>query len=167
MKGWIHSLPYRKWKKDLVKYRKTAKKNRKSTNLCNKTKTFCKGAKNIPRRLMPQIYNHKRFSKKIRKNYNIGSKTIKLSTKSLKPSQNEINGEIVEKVVESMKKTRKSKKEMPIVVSKDGYVVDGHHRWAAHKKMNPRKKIKALKIDAPINDALGIAISTETKRDSF
>lgn len=114
---------------------------------------------------MPQIYNHKKFSKKIRHKYNISSKTIKLSTKSLKPSQNEINGEIVEKVVKSMKK--KSKKDMPIVVSKDGYVVDGHHRWAAHKKMNPHKKIKALKINAGIDDALGIAIATETKRDSF
>jgi ParB-like chromosome segregation protein Spo0J len=82
----------------------------------------------------------------------------------LKPSQNEINGEIVDKVVKSMKK---KKKDMPIVISKDGYVVDGHHRWAAHKKMNPHKKIKALKINAPIDDALGIAISTETKRDSF
>ena len=164
MKVWTHSLPYRKWKKDLIKYRKTTKKNKKANNMCNKSKTFCKGAKTIPRRLMPQIYNHRRFSKKIKKNFNISSKTIKLPTKGLKPSQNEINGEIVDKVVKSMKKT---KKEMPIVVSKDGYVVDGHHRWAAHKKMNPHKKIKALKINAPIDDALGIAISTETKRDSF
>ena len=164
MKVWTHSLPYRKWKKDLIKYRRTTRKNKSSNNMCNKSKTFCKGAKNIPRRLMPQIYNHKKFSKKIRHKYNISSKTIKLPTKSLKPSQNEINGEIVDKVVKSMKK---KKKDMPIVVSKDGYVVDGHHRWAAHKKMNPHKKIKALKINAPIDDALGIAISTETKRDSF
>lgn len=163
MKSWKDTGPYKKWSKDLSKYKKTAKKNKSAENMCVKSK-FCKGSKNIPRRLMPQIYNPKEFSKKIQKKFKISSKTMKLSTKHLKPSQNEINGKIVEKVIKSYKK---SKKHIPIVVSRDGYVVDGHHRWAAHKKMNPNKKIKVLKMNAPIQDALGIAIATETKRDSF
>ena len=165
MKLWTESTPYKKWKQDLKIYRGKTKKNRSPDNMC-RTKSFCEGSKDIPRRLMPQIYNPKRFSKKIHNKFKVKSKTMKMPTKILKPSQNEINGRIVEKVVESMKKNPK-KQHNPIVVSKDGYVVDGHHRWAAQKVMNPHKKIKVLKMNAPINDALGIAIATETKRDSF
>lgn len=86
-----------------------------------------------------------------------------MPTGALKPSQNEINKKIVKKVIKSLSK----KGQKPIVVSKDNFVVDGHHRWAAQKVLNPKKKIKVLKMNAPINDALGIAIATETKRDAF
>lgn len=113
---------------------------------------------------MPQIYDTKGFSKKIRHKFNVKSKTMKMKVGGLKPSQNEINRVIVDKVV---KEIQRSKKQPHIVVSKDGYVVDGHHRWAAYKKMNPTKKIRVLKMDAPIHDALGIAIATEKRRDAF
>ena len=165
MKLWTESTPYKKWKIDLKSYKSKTKKNRSPDNLCKNT-SFCKGSKDIPRRLMPQIYNPKRFSKKIHNKFKVDSKTMKMPTKHLKPSQNEINGKIVKKVVKSMKENP-HRKQNPIVVSKDGYVVDGHHRWAAQKVINPHKKIKVLKMNAPINDALGIAIATETKRDSF
>ena len=45
----------------------------------------------------------------------------------MKPSQKTLE---VEKV-EDMAKTIDPKKMKPIVVSEDGHVVDGHHRWAA------------------------------------
>ena len=165
MKLWTESTPYKKWKLDLKSYRGKTKTNKSKNNMC-KTTTLCKGAKDIPRRLMPQIYNPKKFSKKIHNKFKVASKTMKMSTKHLKPSQNEINTQIVEKVVKHLKK-HADKPQKPIVVSKDGYVVDGHHRWAAQKVINPHKKIKVLKMNAPINDALGIAIATESKRDSF
>jgi hypothetical protein len=165
MKLWTESTPYKKWKIDLKTYRAKTKKNKNPHNLCTKKK-FCEGSKDIPRRLMPQIYNPKQFSKKIHNKFKVHSKTMKMPTKHLKPSQNEINGTIVEKVVKHMKK-HPTKPQNPIVVSKDGYVVDGHHRWAAQKVLNPHKKIKVLKMNAPIHDALGIAIATESKRDSF
>ena len=77
-----------------------------------------------------------------------------------------IRDRIVTKVVKTLK-GKSTKGQKPIVVSKDNYVVDGHHRWAAQKVLNPKKKIKVLKMNAPIHDALGIAIATETKRDAF
>jgi ParB-like chromosome segregation protein Spo0J len=89
-----------------------------------------------------------------------------MPTGRLKPSQNEINRQIVKKVVKSMK-ARPDKVQPPIVISKDNYVVDGHHRWAAQKVLNPKKKIRVVKMNVPINDALGVAIATETKRDAF
>jgi ParB-like chromosome segregation protein Spo0J len=55
----------------------------------------------------------------------------------------------------------------PVVVSKDKYVVDGHHRWAAMKKAAPEKGIPVLMINAPINDALGVAVAAGTKREKF
>jgi ParB-like chromosome segregation protein Spo0J len=115
---------------------------------------------------MPQIYDTKQFSQKIFKRYHIRSKTLKMPTGALKPSQNEINRKIVKKVVKTLKASS-AKGQKPIVVSKDNFVVDGHHRWAAQKVLNPKKKIKVLKMNAPINDALGIAIATESKRDKF
>jgi hypothetical protein len=165
MKLWTESTPYKKWKLDLKSYRGKTKKAKNPNNMC-KSSNFCKGAKDIPRRLMPQIYNPKKFSKKIHNKFKVDSKTMKMSTKHLKPSQNEINERIVEKVVNHIKKNP-TKSQNPIVVSKDNYVVDGHHRWAAQKVINPHKKIKVLKMNAPIHDALGIAIATESKRDSF
>ena len=165
MKLWTESTPYKKWKLDLKSYRNKTKKSKNPNNMC-KTTALCKGAKDIPRSLMPQIYNPKKFSKKIHKKFKVKSKTMKMPTKHLKASQNEINEKIVEKVVKHLK-SNAQKPQKPIVVSKDGYVVDGHHRWAAQKVINPHKKIKVLKMNAPINDALGIAIATESKRDSF
>ena len=162
MKLWANSKPFKKWKTDVKSYRAKTKKNNNPDNMCRKS-SFCKGSQKIPRRLMPQIYDTKKFSQKIFKRFHIRSKTLKMPTGALKPSQNEINKKIVKKVIKSLSK----KGQKPIVVSKDNFVVDGHHRWAAQKVLNPKKKIKVLKMNAPINDALGIAIATETKRDAF
>ena len=162
MKLWANSKPFKKWKTDVKTYRAKTKKNNNPDNMCRKS-SFCKGSQKIPRRLMPQIYDTKKFSQKIFKRFHIRSKTLKMPTGALKPSQNEINKKIVKKVIKSLSK----KGQKPIVVSKDNFVVDGHHRWAAQKVLNPKKKIKVLKMNAPINDALGIAIATETKRDAF
>ena len=165
MKSWANSKPYKKWKLDVKSYQAKTRKNKNPDNMCVKS-SFCKGAQKIPRRLMPQIYNTKKFSKSIFKRFRIRSKTLKMPTGHLKPSQNEINRQIVKKVVKSMK-ARPNKAQKPIVVSKDNYVVDGHHRWAAQKVLNPKKKIPVVKMNLPINDALGVAIATETKRDAF
>ena len=85
--------------------------------------------------------------------------------KNLKPAQNEINKEIVDNLIDKMKKYGEHKN--PIVISKDKYIVDGHHRWAAYKKYKPNQKLDAVVIDAPVNNAIGVAISVETKRESF
>jgi hypothetical protein len=50
----------------------------------------------------------------------------------------------------------------PIYVSRDGYVVDGHHRWAAivaHNAANPDKQIpmKTTVLDMDIKDAIPMA----------
>ena len=40
----------------------------------------------------------------------------------------------------------------PIIISKDNYVIDGHHRWLAH--LNKNKIIDVLKIDLNAKDLI-------------
>lgn len=40
--------------------------------------------------------------------------------------------------------------QMPIMVSKDGYVVDGHHRWLANAKMGLRQPAYVLPVGAKV-----------------
>ena len=49
----------------------------------------------------------------------------------------------------------------PIFVSRDGYVVDGHHRWAAtvgkdaeDGKLGNNHKMNVIELDAPISQIL-------------
>ena len=36
--------------------------------------------------------------------------------------------------------------EMPLIVSQDGYLIDGHHRWAAAVLANPEKEIEIYEV---------------------
>jgi hypothetical protein len=114
---------------------------------------------------MPQIYNVKGFSKKIKRKFNMKTRALTMKAKALKPSQNEINEERVDDVIEKIGPKRKIRD--PVVISKDHYVVDGHHRWAAMKKAAPEKSIPVVMINAPIHDALGVAVAAGTKREKF
>ncbi len=57
----------------------------------------------------------------------------------------------------------------PIIVSDDGYVLDGHHRWAAVKLRDPRGEITAHRVGLPIQalltEALNDPHSTRTDYD--
>ena len=111
---------------------------------------------------MPQIYDANKFAKVVKRRFGVRTRKMRLRPRNLKPSQNEINGEIVDKIIKTKKKHNN-----PLVVSEDNYIVDGHHRWAAAKKTKPNKPVPVMVIKAPINDALGVAVATETKRESF
>jgi ParB-like chromosome segregation protein Spo0J len=115
---------------------------------------------------MPQIYDAAKFSKTILKKFGVGSHRATMAMSMLKPSQGEINRERVDSVIADIRSGVISHRN-PIVVSSDGYIVDGHHRWAAYKKYDPELKIPVLVVEAPIQDALGVAIAVETKREGF
>lgn len=57
----------------------------------------------------------------------ITPKTVR--AEMLKASQNELNGEKVASMVQGLKAGKI--KDAPIFVTRDGYIIDGHHRWAA------------------------------------
>jgi len=86
------------------------------------------------------------------------SKPTKMRSDKLKATQRDMNGEKVGGMMTS--KDFDSSKE-PIFVSKDGYVVDGHHRWAAtlgkdmaDGKLGNNHKMSVIVLDAPISRIL-------------
>lgn len=130
-------------------------------NLCNNT-NLCKYNLNIPRIQMPQIENEylDDYLKFIKKYYKI--KKISLPVSKLKATQNELSERAIRKTQKKIKK--KIYKPNSIIVSKDNYILDGHHRWASYRdcEVNPTLcklkkktlKIKTYKINAPIKKLL-------------
>lgn len=142
-------------------------------NLCNitipGTNLYCKGNKGIPRQDMPQFkgtpiagspadslpkdrsgqVDTEQFFKKLLKKKGIKiTKPVSISPDRLKATQSELVGVKVagmSKVLEDPNHPAYGKITAPIYVSKDGYVLDGHHRWAAivsHNVANPKNPIK-------------------------
>lgn len=104
-------------------------------NLCNVsvkgTNLFCADTKGIPRVEMPQLDadQTKAFVKHLKE---IGFKVEKdkVHANHLRATQNEINGAKVAATAEKMR-GKEGKINKRLVVSKDDYILDGHHHWAA------------------------------------
>jgi hypothetical protein len=167
MSNWKKSPVFQKWKTNVSRAKTTRKtKKQASHDMCTNS-DFCKGAKDIPRKLMPQIYDAAKFAKTIKKKYNINSEFTKAPMAKFRPSQNEINKHRVKDVIGAIK--AKKLDSNPLVVSEDGYIIDGHHRWAAYKKLHPDKHVPVLVIKKPVHEALGLAIAAtpDVKREVF
>lgn len=135
-----------------IKAAKAAGKDIPNINLCKitvpGTNLFCGENKGVPRKKMPQLGGKprpgsdadklpksgkgevdgaKKFVEHLEgKGVKVTSDTVKAS--SLKASQNELVGA---KVVGMANNKDFDPGSGEIFVSKDGYVIDGHHRWAA------------------------------------
>ncbi len=117
------------------------------------TNLFCGGNKEIPRAEMPQLKGKAVKGSRADKELNPGpggevdaeglfkkelkARGIKLTAKkvpadSLKATQNELVGVKVAGMMDALKSNPNHEKiTAPIFISKDGYILDGHHRWAA------------------------------------
>jgi hypothetical protein len=122
-------------------------------NLCNvsvsKTNLFCAETKHIPRIKMPQLSDEqtKEFPKWLQKQGYAVTVGTELAA-NLRATQDELNGA---KVAGTAKYFRGNPKaaERPIIVSRDGYILDGHHTWAA--KIGNDAADDNLKNDAKMN----------------
>ena len=92
---------------------------------------------------MPQIVAQKlpAFLKELRKD---GTKCTRktLDPKTLKPTQDKLDTAKVaklQKLPEALKK--------PILVSHDGFILDGHHRWAANKALKRQQPVIQVQLD--------------------
>jgi hypothetical protein len=89
----------------------------------------------------------------------IGTKSESVVASHLIASQNELVGPQIAKRVAEKEYTPTS----PIFISRDNYVVDGHHRWAAVVGQDAKDnklgnlKIRVIRLDAPISEILHIA----------
>jgi ParB-like chromosome segregation protein Spo0J len=130
---------------------------------------LCKGDLGIPRRLMPQFNSEKdikNFVTFAEKRYGIKSRKATRRAGALRPSQEEINRERVEDVADDIR-YKKLDPKVPLIVSKDGYVIDGHHRWAAFKKDKPTYKMPVLLVEAPARDVLSVAATWGARHQQF
>ena len=152
-------------------------------NLCQVTvpgtNLYCDENKGIPREDMPQFKGtpvpgspadklpkdesgeadtEEFFKKMLEKNGIKVSEPVSVPPDRLKATQSELVGVKVagmSKVLADPKHPAYDKITAPIYVSNDGYVLDGHHRWAAvvaHNASNPDKPIpmNVRVIDEPI-----------------
>lgn len=130
------------------------------TNLTLKgTRLMSRDNLGIPRAEMPQIPTDKKADfVKLLEQRGIGVTREEVQPSTLKPIQAEISGTTSAQIMVRML-TSKEPKNMQsfdggaIVVSKDNYVIDGHHRWAANVGLElggPKgHKMKILKVDLP------------------
>ena len=154
------------------------------------TNLFCGGNKGIPRDAMPQakgdvvkgskaekllakqnaervkngeeatdeVDGTKEFLTHLEKAGISASKPKRVRSDKLSATQQDMNGEKVGKMMTSKDYDPSAE---PIFVSRDGYVVDGHHRWAAtvgkdaeDGKLGNNHKMNVIVLDAPISQIL-------------
>jgi hypothetical protein len=68
----------------------------------------------------------------------------------LTPSQNELDTEKADKIWSD------GKVDMPIIISLDRYVLDGHHRWFAAKRNDPNYELNCIMLSSNAKPALEI-----------
>ncbi|MES2898690.1 MAG: LPD38 domain-containing protein [Pseudomonadota bacterium] len=105
------------------------------------------GTLNVPRAEMPQIKaEHRGAMTNFLKARGVESEQDVVSADSLKPTQSEFSPAKVEKAKSYVGGDRS------ILVSADGYVVDGHHQWLAKRESG--EDVKVIRLKAPISELL-------------
>jgi hypothetical protein len=168
-KPWTKKKHYKNWVNRLSR-KKAEPRRSKYEDLCVGKESICKGDLGIPRKYMPQFTTAndvKRFQKFVKKAYGIKTLRSTRKAKQLRPSQNEISRKRVNQLIRDPNDSIFTKLTVPLVISKDNYVVDGHHRWAAYRMEKPDKPLPVVVIDTPIKDVLGIAIAWGAKHEEF
>lgn len=94
---------------------------------------------------MPQLPDFNAFASDL-KACDVSLTACKMKPSMLTPTQQNFNQGKVDKLKASDKKGH------PIIISKDDYVVDGHHRWlAAHQQS---EDIACQRVDLNVDDLL-------------
>jgi hypothetical protein len=77
----------------------------------------------------------------------------------MKATQSEIKAEKVFGMADAHLKGKFDDIDASVVVSKDGHILDGHHRWAALLTIDPGRTMKVKKIDMTMDELLKEAAS--------
>lgn len=111
----------------------------------------------IPREAMPQIA-HEHYDELFAylKEFGISIRKEKIDPRVIKPIQKSINMTAVSVLVQKGKASLKK----PVLISKDNFLLDGHHRWAALKGLGV-DSIDAIKIQIPAKEAIAYLRSFE------
>ena len=85
-----------------------------------------------------------------------GTKVSKKSFKAfeLNPTQSHIDSDKVIDIVQNYTQSSPPAVQ-PIIVDKDGYITDGHHRWAALMYLNPNMELPCYQFNVKVKYLLG------------
>lgn len=106
--------------------------------------------KGVARGDMPQVRTSD-YEKLIRflNTKDIKLKKMKVRADTLKATQRNFNKDKIASAAQNYSTLHKAK---PIIVSKDGYIIDGHHRWLG--AVNVGGEINIYKANVNVNDLL-------------
>jgi predicted ABC-type ATPase len=122
----------------------------------------------IARKDMPQIDKDLRpeFLDDLEKD-GITSEKEKVDPKTLKPVQKEVSGSRAGAIYNKYREEGKIPKQDRILISKDGFVIDGHHTWAASVAFsfdNPSAEIPVYRLSVNAQEALDASLAwTQSK----
>lgn len=102
----------------------------------------------IKRISMPQIETNQ-FLSDIENNPDINYTNDVVDTDQLLPTQSQFNDNKVKSIIMSLRSGTASK---PLIISNDNYIIDGHHRWAAHNNIG--SQVHVIKIDKNVDSLL-------------
>jgi N12 class adenine-specific DNA methylase len=108
----------------------------------------------VPRAAMPQVETKDRPAlMDWLKSQGVRSNTETVDPGTLKPTQAEFSPTKTKAAGQQMAADRAAGRPVrPILVSKDGYVIDGHHQWLAAKAAG--EQVPVIRVDAPAAQAL-------------
>lgn len=106
----------------------------------------------ISRSHMPQIDSQKRndFLSSLEKE-GISHQYVRMAPIHLKATQGEFDLDKVRSIIKNRPNVQ------PSIISKDNFVLDGHHRWLADYNIDKYEPSPVLKINMPILDLLAYA----------
>lgn len=151
--------------RDLLRHRiswdgprtRTAARLLVALNWCD-TQPLCKGNLGIPRSKMPQIRPHAMpsFLEWIAE-HDIQVKRTTKRVRDLRATQLEIDPGMIERILADGLDAILGKK--PMLASEDGFILDGHHRWAALLVRDPDARVGLLEFQTPVRNLLKLAWS--------
>lgn len=147
-------------------FQKLAEKLKISDNFCDVEPKYCLSTLNIDRKDMPQVYEEyiPAYVDYLEKQGVDSVMKYNVKVSDLKPTQKNIS---IERIIKTLHRllsgyyTEENGKLMNpmkrvVIATKDGYLLDGHHRWATSLFLSPENTITVLEINADIADLIPV-----------
>ena len=148
-------------------FEKLESMERVNTNYCELNMTNCSSTKGIDRKDMPQIYEEHidEYIDFLDENGIGHEMEWGVEVGKLKPTQANISVPRIKKILTRLINgyytdtygSKLNPLSRRLLATKDGYILDGHHRWASLLFLSPKNKIDVFRINANINDLVELS----------
>jgi hypothetical protein len=148
-------------------FEKLESMERVNTNYCELNMTNCSSTKGIDRKDMPQIYEEHidEYIDFLDENGIGHEMEWGVEVGKLKPTQANISVPRIKKILTRLINgyytdtygSKLNPLSRRLLATKDGYILDGHHRWASLLFLSPKNKIDVFRINADIKDLVELS----------